>query len=489
MASGVQRFIRDVGWSFASLAISAFAHFILRTFLARYLGTDDLGLYTLAFTVYSFGMIFAAVGIGAALIKYVAENKEDAAKIGIMVSSGTITAFLIGSIVGLVLYASSSTIANNFFDMPELEKLLHIVAFAFPFIALEKATLGFLNGKRLMSLFASINITQNILTIIFTLILVLLGCGLTGAVVGLVVPICICSLFSLFAIRTSLGKTTFEQYIPVTRTLLVFGVYVALTNGIGMLWGNMDSLMIGGFLSEEAVGLYAVAFLLSQVIQIPSLAIQIITTPTIATYWGKGDVGQIENMVNRMMKTVAIFIIPIVFLMVFLSHEIITLLFGEKFTPAVLPFQILLIGGVFAAILTTVGGTLSSTGYVKVLFKLSIAGLVLNMVFNLLLIPPFGITGAAIATSTSTTLAVMFVFYLWQRLLNIRIHWEWFAKLFTFAALLMGTTYGLGIIVNSYVCILISFIVLVVTLLKYFVTKEDLRLIKIIMGWAVDDSG
>jgi len=53
----------------------------------------------------------------------------------------------------------------------------------------------------------------------------------------------------------------------------------------------------------------------------------------------------------------------------------------------------------------------------------------------------------------------------------------------------MGTTYGLGIIVNSYVCILISFIVLVVTLLKYFVTKEDLRLIKIIMGWAVDDSG
>lgn len=55
--------------------------------------------------------------------------------------SRSITATLIGCIVGLIVYVSSTSIAS-LFDMPELGGLLRIVAISFPFIALEMVVLG-----------------------------------------------------------------------------------------------------------------------------------------------------------------------------------------------------------------------------------------------------------------------------------------------------------------------------------------------------------
>lgn len=483
MATGVQRFARDVGYSFANLGISALIHFILRIFLARYLSAADLGLYTLSFTFYSFGMLLSAFGIGAALIKYVAEFKEDVPQTNLLVSSGSIIAFPIGCVFGLILYACSTPIANTFFDMPELRGLLRIVAIALPFIGLEKAVLGFLNGLRRMRLFAVINIAQNVLTIILTILLVLWGYGLSGAVFSLVLPVILLSLFSLFSIRKSLTRPTLTQYAPAIKMLLAFGGYVVLANGIGLIQTYTDSIMLGYFMTDADVGIYAVAIVLAQALWLPSSAIQMITTPTIATYWGRNEIDNIEGLINRIMKYTAAFIIPVGFVVGFFSHEIITLIFGAEFAPAALPLQILVIGAVFGAMVVSVGTALSSTVHVSKLFKLGGIIMVANIVLNLILIPRLGITGAAIATSTSRIIGVALHIYLIQRLIGITIHWQWFAKLLSFTALLAGATYGLGLVVNHYICIPVALIILVAVLLKYFITREDLTLIRGIIPW------
>jgi len=479
MANGVQRFARDIGFSFASLAVISLTGFILRIFLARYLGAGDLGLYTLTFTVYSFGMLFSVFGISAALIKYVAEFKDDVPRTRLLVTSGSITATLIGCIVGLIVYVCSNPIANAFFDMPELGGLLRIVAISLPFVALETVVLGFLNGLRRMRLFAFIRITEHILLIVLTVALVLWGgYGIRGAVFAIVLSIIIMSLFSLFSIRRSLVRPALEQYAPAIKILLAFGGYVVLANGMGLIQTYTDSIMLGYFMTDVDVGLYAVAVVIAYAMRLPSQAIQTITNPTIATYWRRGEVDKIEDLINRIMKYTAAFIIPVGFLVGFFGHEIITLIFGAEFTPAVLPLQILLIGAVFGAIQASVGTALSSTAYVNMVFNLTGITVVANIILNLLLIPRLGITGAAIATSTSMIIAVLLHLYFTQRLIRIKIYWSWFAKLFAFTALLVGATYGLGLIVNHYICVPIAVIILIIVLLKYFFTREDLRLLR-----------
>lgn len=77
--------------------------FIITVLLGRYLGAGDLGLYRMTSTIYGIAMLVAAIGIPAAMIKYVAEFKNDK-------TSGVIT---------------SQKIDKNFFkDVEDLKGLL-----------------------------------------------------------------------------------------------------------------------------------------------------------------------------------------------------------------------------------------------------------------------------------------------------------------------------------------------------------------------------
>ena len=478
MRTGMSRFVRDVGLSFASLAISAAVHFALRVFLARYLGEGDLGLYTLSFTVYSFGILFGAFGIGAALTKYVAEFREDASRTSMLLTNGIIASFAIGCIMGLLLYAGASTIANRFFNMPELAALLRIVSIAFPFIAMEKATLGFLNGLRQMRLFAIINISQNMLIVALTVLLVLSGYGLKGAAWALVLPVVVLSLFSMFIVRDSVARPRLSPFITAAKPLLAFGGFVVLANSINMIQTNADSVMIGYFMKDVDVGIYAAAVTLSQAILLPSWALQAITGPMIATLWGKGDRAGIEKVVNDTLKYTAAFIIPIAFAAVILAPDLLKLIFGERFMSATDSLCILLIGTGFHAIWASVGTALSSTAYVKVIFILSSVSVAANILLNVLLIPHLGITGAATATSSAAFLAFLLQLYFTQRLVGIRIQWKWIFGISLFTSLLGGGSYALAHLISPYVCLLIFLVLFGAVFLKFFLGKEQLASIK-----------
>lgn len=483
MLSTAQRFVRDVGFSFTSLAVTALVGFILRIFLARYLGAGDLGLYTLIYSVYSFGILLSAFGIGQALTKYAAEFREDTPRTNLLVSSGLITVPAIGCGVGLAVYVCSSAIASVL-DMPELAGLLRILAPVFPFAALELTALGFLNGLRRMRLFAFISIARSALTIILTVALVLLGYGLVGAIVALLSSTILVSLFALFSIRKSLVKP--KQYAPAIKMLLIFGGYLVLASSIELVQLYTDSFMIGYFMTETDVGYYSAAITLSAAIHIVPRAVSMITNPTIATYWGKGEVDKIADLVNRVMKYTASLFIPLGFVIAFLSQPIIALIFGAEFRPAILPLQILVIRSVCGGIVTSVGTALSSTAYVSMVFKLSGVMAVINIILNLLLIPRWGITGAAIATALSSLVDVALLIYFIQRLIGIKIHLKWFARLFTFTIVLAAATYGLGLVVSYYICVPIAVIVLILVLVKYFFTREDLAVIRRIIPWGKD---
>ena len=73
-------FVFDVSTTFTALVISMLLGLIIIVLLGRYRGAGDLGLYRMTSTIYGIAMLVAAVGIPAAMIKYVAEFKDDMTK-------------------------------------------------------------------------------------------------------------------------------------------------------------------------------------------------------------------------------------------------------------------------------------------------------------------------------------------------------------------------------------------------------------------------
>ena len=180
-----------------------------------------------------------------------------------------------------------------------------------------------------------------------------------------------------------------------------FGFYVVLANSIGMTNTQIDSLMIGHFMTEADVGYYAVAIIFMQGVILLPQAIQSVTTPLIAIHYRKREFEKIQQLIkNTMLKTFVIIVCISVILAVF-GKFLIGLIFTEEFLPAYTPMVILLIGYSICAPIGSVGNTLTCVGKVNVVFKVTALAALINTVLNLMLIPKYGIVGAAVATSIS----------------------------------------------------------------------------------------
>ncbi|WP_440956279.1 flippase [Methanosarcina sp. Mfa9] len=393
--------MRDVQWSFISLATASLSHLLLRIVLGKELGPSGLGLYTLVFTIYIFGMHFAAFGIGVALTKYLAEYDDDLLRIKGFVSCGLFGSIVSGSMMGVLMYLLSGIIAIQFFHSPEMVDLLKITAFCFPFIAMQKAVIGALNGLRKMKWFAIVNIAQHVSVMIVSIVLVvLLDMGVRGAVIGFVAPTIMVGVLSLIIVREYFS-TKSASISTVLKEVLWFGFYIVLANSIGMINVQIDSLMVGHFMSETDVGYYAVAIIFVEGLRLIPDSVQRITTPAIANYYGKQEYENIHGLMkNSMLKVLAITIF-ISFTLILLGQFLIEVLFKEEFLPAYYPLLILLVGySVYAPILS-ISGAFAGIGKVALMSKLSFICAVMNTILNILLIPKYGITGAAIATSIS----------------------------------------------------------------------------------------
>ncbi|KKG72664.1 flippase [Methanosarcina mazei] len=406
---------KDIQWSFLSLAISSFAHLFLRLVLSRELGPSGLGLYTLVFTIYMFGMQFAGFGIGSALTRYIASFHGNIQKIKEFVTSGILGSLISGSVMGIILYLFSSVISIQFFHNPQMASLLRLTAFCFPFIALQKTVIGALNGLKEMKWYAIVNISQNILVMVISFVLVLLlKLDVRGAVLGFVIPTIFIGVVSL-----TLARNFFMRPAKLINTALneitSFGFYVVLANSIGMINTQIDSLMIGHFMDETSVGYYTVAIIFVQGVLLLPQAVQSVTTPSIATYYGKGDFYNIQQLLKKTIFKIFVIVTGISFILAASGKFLIPLLFTEEFLPAYSPMLILLIGHSIYAAYASIGGCLSSVGKVQIVFRIDIICAVLNTLLNFALIPRFGLIGAASATTTSLIFTTLINLYFIKR--------------------------------------------------------------------------
>lgn len=398
--------MKDVQWSFISLATASISHLLLRIVLGRELGPSGLGVYTLVFTIYLFGMQFSGFGIGAALTKYVAEFSEDPAKTNEYISSGIVGSIVTGTIMGIVLFLLSGIISENVFEVSEMKSLLKVTALCFPFIALHKAVLGTLNGFRSMNIFALIDITLNATILMLSIFFVLYRrMGVSGAVSGFVIPTILVGLISVVFVRSNLilnAKLFYKN--NVYQNILYFGFYVFLGNSIGYIYTHIDSLMIGYYLSENDVGVYAVAVIFVQGITLIPSAIQRVIYPIIASYHAKQEYKLILKLIKCV--TLKTFIISLIYslFIVFFGKTLILIIFNDSFLPSYLPLIILLVGYTIYSTFMAIGAFYASIGRVKLSYKIAILSAILSILMNIIFIPKFGIIGAAVATSITLIL-------------------------------------------------------------------------------------
>ncbi len=174
-----------------------------------------------------------------------------------------------------------------------------------------------------------------------------------------------------------------------------------MLNGISLINQHTDTLMLGALESSALVGVYQAAVRSAGVVVMLLSVVNMVIQPSIVTLHNSGDTIRLQRLVT--LSTRGVFFVAVsclVALAVF--GEYLLSLFGHEFGAARNAMLILAGGHVVNAFSGTVGMLLSMTGREsEALYGVSI-GATVNIALNLILIPTYGIEGAAVATTTST---------------------------------------------------------------------------------------
>jgi len=466
--SELKKFVSDISVTFIASAIVMLLGFPITVLLGRYLGAADLGLYRMVNTIFGTLIIFVTIGVPAAITKYVAEFRDNEEKLEQIISAGLITSALLGLFSFIFIYLSANLFAE-LFNMPELSGLLKILAFAFPFSVISNTLLGLLNGLREMTKNAWVSIIQSSSLLICTVLLVF-KYGVNGAVVGIVLSSVLTTMILMFVQK--LSKLTFSNIYGTTVQIIDFGSKTVLANAINLINYQADILMIGYFMTKTDVGVYSVAVMFAKLIWILPDSLQRITFPLISEYHAKKMSDSIHVVVDRCMKYSCLFLTLCSTFFIFFGMEIIDLIFGNEFENSYFPLITLLIGTLFYGITKSVGSIFASVGKVNLVYKIPLVSAVSNVMLNSMLIPLYGINGAAVATTVSLLVAVTLMIHFMENLIDIKIDYFWYLKVLFLSGIIVCVDLILRNLINE---MLLELVLMIVELILFIVLLVDKR--------------
>ena len=376
--------------------------FLMYILLARLLGITDYGNYVYVLTWTNILVLISKFGLDVLLLRYVAayEGKQAWNYLrGILVwslktalfLSITINSMLLFSVWGLISYLRIELI-NLFFLSTGLILLF----------TLSDLILSILRGLQHTILSQTIGlILRPVLLGLSVLVLYAIKLPLSGFLVMLV-HICTTLLIFILLIFLvvhylpsaiwSISSLTNKAEWRTTAFLLLF------LSGAQLIMNQTDTVMLGLMRSTEEAGIYASAARIAEGTAFGLSAFNAFAAPLIAKLYALEKKLELQRLLT--MAAWGILVVTIIAGAFLISMgKLILSLFGQEFIAGYFSLVILLLGQVVNSLAGSVGLLMNMTGNQVIIAKVIIISTLLNIGLNFLLIPYFGMLGAAIATS------------------------------------------------------------------------------------------
>jgi O-antigen/teichoic acid export membrane protein len=393
------------GVTFAGAIFAYGSWLVIGLLLARFLGADQYGLYTLASSPITIATGLAGLGLSPALVRYVAvyNGRRDDAGLWGTLQIGLGLTSIASMVVGIGLFALAAPIAERLFDEPRLIPLLRLGSLMLPFATvstqLSAATQGF---KAMQYRVIAKDISQSVVRVVLIIALVIVGAlnAMSATAAQLVSEVIVFAmllyfLHRLFALRRPLGagRRNFREMVG-------FSLPIYITRLINTFRGNIQTLMLGAFEAVTTVGVFAVASKVNMVGRMFGNSIVTASAPIVSDLYDRGKRESLARFYQTMTKWTFTANLPL-FLIVQLFPGVILSIFGEEYVGGAMALTILAWGNLVDAGTGICGVVIDMTGKtkLKVVNATVTVGLLIGL--NLLLIPVWGLVGAAVASSVA----------------------------------------------------------------------------------------
>lgn len=398
--AGFRRYAANTSWMFAEQMLRMVAGLLVGIWVARYLGPSQFGLFSYAAAFAALFSSIAKLGLDSIVVRDLVRHPEQCD-----VYLGT--AFWL-KLMGAVLMLVIIGIAVQFTSSDATTKLyIFIIASGSVFQAFE--VVDFYFQSKVLSKFVSIcKVTQLVISSLIKLYLMLVQAELFWFVIVSLIDQMTLALTLLLVCRYKKVNNFFCHFNgAIAKNLLKNSWPLILSGIVVMIYMRIDQIMIKEMLGERAIGLYSAAVRLSEVWYfVPTL----ITNSLFPSIINAKKISE-ELYLIRLRKLFTFLIWISVATAVFvtlLCQWLITLLYGSSYQDAGQVLMIHTWGGIFVALGVASGSWFVGENLQKYSFYRTASGAFLNIFLNFALIPKYGISGAAISTVISQSMAALF---------------------------------------------------------------------------------
>lgn len=388
--------------AFLLKTVSTGLAFINQIILARILGAGGIGEVLLAVSIVKVFGLIGKFGMEEAMMRVVSSyiEKDDETRLRGALSFALRLCFFVSVILGLFVWSCSGFISMNMFHSEGLSRLLPFAAVAIPVSVMCEVIGGILKGfketfKALLPQFG-LSLFMRILIFLY------LSMNVSDPIYAIYAFIAGESLALVLAAFFLRQKTVGIKKIPPTweYSKILNIAYTMIFTGFSVyLFTQADLWMVGMLTSTEDVGVYGVSAKLVNLIAFPIGALSAIIPSLISSIHTSGNLDELRRVVRESARWTLSIAMPIILVLTLEGDIILKYVFGEKFVYGYTALLILAVGQIINTGAGLVGFFLQMTGGHKVYMKITIFFSIANVILNFMLIPHFGIYGAAFSTA------------------------------------------------------------------------------------------
>ncbi|WP_373073596.1 lipopolysaccharide biosynthesis protein [Sulfurimonas sp.] len=457
-------------YNFANRIINSVSVIVFALILGNLLVQEEVGIYAVFVMSSAYGVAILGIQVNVALMQKLNDIQNEKVKEQYY-TAGLVTTLFFGILI-IAIFNIFSTPMSGLFKLEDIQIIFYSSILAFLIILRSYITHILQSLLENKYIFYSA-VLAFIVTIISFFITYFSGYKLEGAIYAIYAGHTVFILTGFIKISKIYKIKLDNKFYHYIKSILSFSTVVYFVSLAAFLDNNIDLLLVNYFLTKEDVAVYNYAIKIAALFLLVGASISNVSFPKVAALYSKNEMEKISVLMEKILKTnfFIVMILSILFLSV--SKDIVDFILPPEYNK-INDLLYLLVPGIvlFAGFFS-----------IKFLFnaiKMPSLGLIvdwgaffINLILSLLLIPIFGLIGAAASTITSFIFRPMMLIYLINKKTKISYNIKYLYLilplyfLFTFFIFLFDNNVTIKVLIAiTFICIL-TFIIKPYNYLNY----------------------
>ena len=389
--------------------------FFTTWFISIYYGAGTLGQLALLNSIVGMVTIFTVLGMNSSLVRLVPEHivKYSFYSAVMAYKKSIIFVTIVSFLIAIAYSFFYKGIAENIFDKSELLWLFILVGPLIFIKSIFSVNISMIQALKNVKVLAFFQLIQPLMFTSFILIGTYLFFDKTLPIYAQVMVNILLLLFSIIVILKLTSKQDSSHKLQKIRhyDLLSLSLPMMITGVFTTIIFQTDTIMIGMMQTDVDVGVYSVVMKLASLTSFVLLSVNTFAAPKYSELYHQGKMEDLKFVAQGFSK-ILLFITLLMAVIMIIFGQYILSFFGEEFIVGYSALILIVVGWIFNAWAGPVVAMMNMINLHKEVQNIYIIVALVNILLNGLLIPKFGITGAAIASMMSAILINLFTVFI-----------------------------------------------------------------------------